>query len=92
MRYRDDRSETTEHGQTLWFADWMGGPTLSKVESCHCEDGKSRTAFISGEPDTWFSVPAYVHHKSKRVRGYITSGENGYTFIETNSPTPTITP
>jgi len=72
-RFRDDFCVVLG-SQKEWFARWMGGPTLSKVEGAVCEDGSRRTAFVSGDPDTWFSVPGYVHRKSRRVKGFLTKG------------------
>jgi len=64
----------------------MYGPALDKIEHTLCEDGKRRTAFITGEPDTVFSVPARVNYKGKQIRGFITgreneNGEQDYEFI-----------
>ena len=73
-RYRVDRVETVETAlgsQGLGYCDWLGGPTLTKVENVDCLDGKCRTWFKTGEPDTYFSVPGYVHHASRKVQGFI---------------------
>ncbi len=83
MRYRSDRSETNAAGQVTHYAVWMGGPTVSKIEGARCPDGKNRTAFVSGEADTFFSLPAYVHHKSKRINGYLTCEDGVWTFHST---------
>jgi hypothetical protein len=53
---------------------------LIRVDAVLCPDGASRTAHISGEPDTMFSVPAYVYVKSKRVRGFLTCRDGIYRF------------
>ncbi len=80
MRYRDDQSHTNAAGQTIHSAKWMGGLTTSKVEGAKCPDGVSRTAFVTGEADTYFSLPAYVHHKSKRVKGFLTVDDGVWHF------------
>lgn len=52
-----------------------------------CPDGKVRvTTWIGQEADTWFSWPAVVRIKGKRLRGYVTteedaSGEHITTFV-----------
>jgi len=85
FRYTD-KQETNAHSQTLGYALWMGGPDLTYVGGIVCSDGKRRNWFKSSEADSYFSVPGYVHCKSKKVRGYLTSEEvNGsclYQFRE----------
>jgi len=78
-RYRTDRTETNEHGQTLGFADWIGGPTLSKVTAA-CPDGRRRWAYVTGEPQTWFSLPAYVNNGKAKVTGWLGCEDGLYTF------------
>lgn len=84
MRYRADYSEQMPDGSLAWFARWLGGPTLSKIENCHWEslEGDTMvTAFVAGEADTYFSIPAYCHYRGCRVRGYLTGTDNGsYVF------------
>lgn len=61
QKYRADISSPQADGAVLWFAQWMGGPTLSKIAHCRWEtlSGDYRpTVYITGEPDTWFSIPA----------------------------------
>ena len=75
-KYRyTDKQETNEHGQTLGFAHWIGGPDLTYVSGIVCSDGKRRNWFKTNEPDTYFSVPGYVHCKGSKVKGYLTSEE-----------------
>jgi hypothetical protein len=61
----------------------MGGPTISKIDGARCPDGKNRTAFVSGEADTFFSLPAYVHHKSRRIKGFLTTEDGVWRFHST---------
>ncbi|NYG46381.1 hypothetical protein GGD67_003852 [Bradyrhizobium sp. IAR9] len=80
MRYRADYSEPQKDGATLWFARWLGGPTISKVQNCHWESHAGDvliTAFVTGEADTAFSIPAYCNYRGCRVRGYLTSSDAG---------------
>lgn len=46
---------------------------LHKVLNCPCPDGKARVAVITGEADTFFSVPARVKAKGKTVTGFVTT-------------------
>jgi hypothetical protein len=84
-RYTDEQ-QTNKHGQILGFAHWMGGPDLTYVKGIVCDDGSRRTWFKSAEPDTYFSVPGYVHCKGKKVAGYMytkeTDSEALYCFRE----------
>jgi hypothetical protein len=62
-------------GSKLWFADWMGGPTLAKVTNCRLANlagDMRRTVYVTGEADTWFSIPACCYIGGKRVTGYLT--------------------
>jgi hypothetical protein len=80
QKYRADKSKVQQDGAKLWFADWIGGPTLSKIENCRYENmhGDMRgTVYITGEPDTFFSQPAVTSIKGCRVRGYVTSDDDG---------------
>jgi hypothetical protein len=83
MRYRSDISKSQPDGAILWYAQWMGGPTLSKIENCrlaNLQGDMRRTVTITGEADTWFSIPAECSIAGCKVKGYVTSesdtGEN----------------
>lgn len=83
-KYRyTDRQETTAHGQVLGFAEWMWGPSLTYVGNVVCEDGATANWFKTAEPDTYFSVPGYVHRHGKRIAGFLTGGgqDEPYRFI-----------
>lgn len=82
-KYRyTDRQEINEHGQTLGFALWMGGPSLTYVGNAVCEDGSTANWFKSAEPSLHFAIPGYVHRKGRRVSGSLVanSGEP-YRFV-----------
>ena len=66
-----DQQETNEHGQTLGYALWLGGPTLTYVAGVVLPDGTTANWFKTSEPDTYFSVPGYIHRQGKRVKGYL---------------------
>lgn len=79
QKYRADKAEKQGDGATVWYADWMGGPTVSKIENCRLENlcgEMRRTVYVTGEADTWFSIPAVCKLAGKKVTGYITGDEN----------------
>lgn len=84
MKYRSDTSEPQSDGATLWFTQWMGGPTLAKLTNCrlaNLEGDMRRTVHITGEANTWFSIPASCSLGGKHVRGYVTGdGDGNYVF------------
>jgi len=80
MKYRSDSKTVNAAGQTEHSASWMGGPTLSKVEGAKCPDGKPRTAFVTGEADTMFSLPATVNDKSRKLKGFLTHDDGVWNF------------
>jgi hypothetical protein len=80
-KYRyQDRQETNEHGQTLGYALWMGGPSLTYVGGIVCQDGTKANWFKTNEADTWFSLPGYIHHHSRKVYGFLTCDDGCYKF------------
>jgi hypothetical protein len=82
LKFRADKRETNADGSVSWFADWMGGPSLAKIEKCRTDlAGEPRvTAFIQGEADTFFSIPAVCSYRGCRVLGYVTRDESGPLF------------
>ncbi len=80
MRYRSDISETQPDGARLWFANWMGGPSLARIENCrlaNLQGEMRRTVTITGEPDTAFSQPALCSIAGVKVKGYVTGDDAG---------------
>ena len=80
QKYRADVSETQKDGAIIWRAKWFGGPTLAKIENCRLENltGDMRAnVFVTGEADTYFSIPAVCSLFGKRVRGYLTGDDEG---------------
>jgi hypothetical protein len=58
----------------------MGGPSLAKIDKCRLENltGDMRcTVYVTGEADTFFSVPAVCKLRGCRVRGYVTGDGDG---------------
>ena len=79
-RYRSDESHKQPDGATVWYAKWMGGPTLAKIENCRLANlvgDMRRTVSVIGEPSTWFSVPAICSIAGVKVRGYVTGDDEG---------------
>ena len=62
------------------FADCIG--PFAKVENCPVADsgGMLRTAYASGYADTFFSVPAAMSYKGKRIAGYFTCEDGACVF------------
>jgi hypothetical protein len=80
QKYRADFSERQADGAVVWRAQWMGGAPLAKILDCRLESlaGEMRRAvYATGEPDTWFSVPAVTRIQGCRVHGYLTGAEDG---------------
>lgn len=54
----------------------MWGPTADKIDGAFCEDGKRRMVKITGQPTTFFTVPARVTYKGVTVTGEACSSTN----------------
>lgn len=83
QKYRADSSSPQGDGATLHYANWIGGPTLSKITNCRIEnfpDKPRGTVYITGEADSYFTIPAAMSYKGKTVRGFVTS-ENGMIYF-----------
>lgn len=84
QKYRADEYQTQDDGAKVWYAQWVGGQTLSKIENCRLVNmtgDMRRTVYITGEPDTAFSQPAVCKIAGCRVRGYITGDDKGNTVF-----------
>jgi hypothetical protein len=53
--------------------------SMARVENCPCDDNVRRLVYITGEPDSFYSVPAAVRVKGTWVGGFVTfrSAVNG---------------
>lgn len=79
-RNRCDKSKTQADGAIAWYAEWIGGPSLAKIENCRLENlvgDMRRTVTITGEADTYFSIPAVCSIAGKAVKGYVTGDDDG---------------
>lgn len=79
-KFRSDVMTPQSDGAKVWHAKWIGGRTVAKVESCRWSTlhGEPRvTAYVQGEPDTFFSIPAKCHAFGVVVRGYLTNDDDG---------------
>jgi hypothetical protein len=84
MRFRSDKSTTQPDGAILWHSEWMGGPTLAKIENCRLVNlagDMRRTVTIIGYADTYFSMPAECSIAGIKVRGYVTGDDDGNTVF-----------
>ena len=80
QKYRADRLDRVQSDNArVWVSDWIGGPTIAKIENCRVQSLQGemrRTVYITGEPDTVFSIPAVCSIAGKRITGYVT-GDHG---------------
>lgn len=80
MRFRSDTSQKQSDNAILWFARWLGGPTLAKIENCllaNLAGNMRRTVQITGHPDSYFSIPAECSIAGARVCEYVTCDDEG---------------
>lgn len=80
QKYRADESTIQPDGAVVWCAKWTGGPSLSRINNCllaSMAGDMRRTVYITGEPDTAFSIPAVCKLAGRRIRGYVTGDDSG---------------
>lgn len=83
QKYRADSKSTQPDGAVVWRSKWLGGPSLAKIDNCRLESlagDMRRTVYLTGEPDTFFSVPAVCRLAGCRVRGYVTIDDGNLVF------------
>ena len=61
-------------------ATWCEGDINIGVRKALCSDGVRRYARLTGEPDTWFSIPASVKVQGKTVTGFVSMAEEDVHF------------
>jgi hypothetical protein len=85
LKYRVDYEVENKHGQWLGYTRWLGGPTLARVRCCQCGDNVRRTAYVTAEPDTFFSQPARINIGKKSLKGFLTVEDDLWTFHVENT-------
>lgn len=83
QKYRADKSEPQADGAVLWYAEWMGGPSLAKIDNCrlaNLQGDMRRTVYITGDADSFYSIPAVCKLAGARVRGYVTARDGELVF------------
>lgn len=83
QKYRADiKGEPDANGATPWYAKWVGGPSLAKIEACPIDGGliPPRTVYVRGEPDTFFSQPAACRYRNRTVRGWLGCEDGKWLF------------
>lgn len=82
QKYRFDREgKPCPNGAIPIYSEWMGGPSLAGIRNCPTNlNGDARTVYITGEPDTFFSIPAACRMFGCYVKGFVTSDDDGYRF------------
>lgn len=84
QKYRADiAGEKQLDGAIPYYTKWIGGPTLALIKNCRITgiDLPPRTVYITGEPETFFSLPAACRHRGKTIRGYVTCQGREYYFV-----------
>jgi hypothetical protein len=80
QKYRADTKTVQSDGAIVWHAQWMGGPSLARINNCRLDNlvgNMRRTVYITGEADSWYSIPAVCKLMGKRLRGYVTGDDDG---------------
>jgi len=70
-------------GVTVSEGPWH---VLRKVRNVLRPDGKYGTAEVTGEADTWFSVPARMSIDGRKVRGFLMVVHFGYNVLSEDTP------
>ena len=80
QRYRADSAKPQSDGATRHYANWLAGPTLAKLTAARVSGlhGEPRvTAYVTGDPDTWFSQPCKFRYLGRVLNGYLTNDDDG---------------
>lgn len=92
QKYRaDEAGPKQSNGGVPYYTRWIGGPTLALVRNCPTPFGP-RTVYISGEPDTWFSIPAALEYRRRRITGYVTTDDSGEYYFRAHRGEGTVFP
>jgi hypothetical protein len=81
QKYRFDITEPAdENGVIVLKSNWMGGHPIAGLRNCPCGDHGRRMVYVTGEPDTYFSIPAAIMVKGKRINGWIGCEDGKWEF------------
>jgi len=56
------------------------GRHIALIKCCPCDTAPPRTAYVQGEADTFFSLPAAVRIQGRHVRGVLMRDDEGWSF------------
>ncbi len=73
-------------GAKVWRVEWMGEPLLAMIENCRLANmagDMRRTVYVTGDADTFFSIPAVTRVMGKRVTGYVANDDGNLVFRHT---------
>lgn len=88
QKFRIDGEDEPEYnGSIRCYTYWMPGKTTAAIANCPIDIAGEprRMVYLTGEADTYFTVPAVCKLFSITVKGYITMDLQGYTFHPTKS-------
>lgn len=81
QKYRFDKTGTADaNGAIPLHTVWMGGEPIAAIRNCPCGAYGRRMAYVTGEADTWFSMPAAIQVRGKRIKGSLTCENGLYQF------------
>ena len=83
MYYTDPKDKGTVHTNgSIAFRTPFPFAALSKIKNCPVKGTElRRTASITGQPDTYFSIPARIKYKEKMISGFVSCDDEGYYFV-----------
>lgn len=83
MYYTDPTDKGSIHRNgSIAFRTPFPFAQLSKIKNCPVSGTTiRRTASITGQPDTYFSIPARIKYKEKNISGFVSYNEEGYYFV-----------
>lgn len=80
QKYRADTAGPEQkNGAVPHYTAWAFGPTLALIRNCPVVNANlsPRTVYITGEADTWFSIPAVCRYRGKTITGYCCTDDAG---------------
>lgn len=75
--------EVGPNGAEAHYGRTMFGRHLAFVRKCPVANVANippRTAYVTGEADTYFSIPAAVSYRGCTIRGYLTCEDGAWAF------------